>query len=293
MATIVDDSNSNLFWSGTSWKTEHSDDPLTGKYFNSGLYGIQLDNGAIQYFSGYSSEGQFQATLFATKELIKGKHTLKISNENQNNQDTYPDYVWFDIDSIAVTGTLINAVSSEANISSSSSSSSSILPSSDTSTSTDSDVVNGQYSATISSPSIVSTSSEIPNTTVQPLTTTTPPNSPPLLSSSAIQPSSAAEDGNKSHDRRQVDRCWNCHMFTSSSLQSTLSRDTNANILMNVLLKHRVITLAISIPVIVVSSGVIIVFLGLFYLKRRKRKYEQRYQGRYHSYMVEPQSSWR
>lgn len=71
-----------------------------------GLYGVVIDGGEIQYFSGFSQDGQFQATLFATNGLQDGSHTLKISNENERNQDQYPDYDWLDIDSVAVSGTL-------------------------------------------------------------------------------------------------------------------------------------------------------------------------------------------
>ncbi|WRT63487.1 uncharacterized protein IL334_000392 [Kwoniella shivajii] len=227
MATIVDDSNWNLVWSGTSWRTEHSDDPSTGRYFNSGLYGVTVDNGNIQYFSGYSEEGQFQATLFATSGLKDGSHTLKISNENERNQDQYPDYMWLDIDSVAVSGTLINAGNSSDSTSSTISSSSSLPGSSSTQSESaeSSDVVSGQYSATISSVAITSTASDTPTVT-----------SVTSSRSSSLTDESTAVGG----ERNDTDR--------------------------------RTITLAISIPVIVISSLVILIFLGLWYKTRRKRK---------------------
>ncbi|WVW81616.1 hypothetical protein I302_103611 [Kwoniella bestiolae CBS 10118] len=289
MATIVDDSNSNLLWSGSSWDTEHSDDPLTGRYFNSsflddkpwegtdiyvygarrkkytkreyslimaddpssppkGLYGVVIDEGDIQYFSGYSQDGQFQATLFATNGLQEGKHALKISNENQRNQEQYPDYVWLDIDSVVVSGTLIDATS---NSSSSSISSPSPTTSSSVGYSTEStDISSGQYIETVSSATIVSTSSE-----------TLQPSSQSRSSGSSVapapeDPSATAEDSEQPSDRKTI-------------------------------------TLAISIPVIVISSIVIFVFVGLYFYRKRKRRYERQYDHGYNRYVEEPQSSWR
>nr|XP_019006331.1 uncharacterized protein I203_01656 [Kwoniella mangroviensis CBS 8507]OCF69792.1 hypothetical protein I203_01656 [Kwoniella mangroviensis CBS 8507] len=290
MATIVDDSNSNLFWSGSSWKTEHSDDPLTGKYFNSGeycivawegadiyvygarrkksllyhivicdtdssfgpkgLYGVVIDGGDIQYFSGFSQDGQFQATLFATNGLQDGSHTLKISNENERNQDQYPDYVWLDIDSVAVSGTLINA---DTSASSSSTASSSVTSSSSSGNSSEStDISSGQYSETVSSATIISTASE---TLISSSQSRLPPTEGPVASPSA-DPSATAENSEQSNDRKTI-------------------------------------TLAISIPVIVISSIVIFVFVGLYFYRRRKRRYERQYDHGYNGYMEEPQSSWR
>ncbi|WVQ64634.1 uncharacterized protein L199_002801 [Kwoniella botswanensis] len=283
MATIVDDSNSNLFWSGSSWKTEHSDDPLTGKYFNSGeyciiawegtdiyvygarrkkftclhpyvlshgLYGVVIDGGDIQYFSGFSQDGQFQATLFATNGLQDGSHTLKISNENERNQDQYPDYVWLDIDSVAVSGTLINA---DTSASSSSTASSTIISSSSSGNSLKStDISSGQYSATLSSATIISTASEVLTSSSQ---SRLPPTDGPVASPVA-DPLATAENSEQSNDRKTI-------------------------------------TLAISIPVIVISSIVIFVFVGLYFYRRRKRRYERQYDHGYNGYMEEPQSSWR
>ncbi|WWC57982.1 uncharacterized protein I303_100517 [Kwoniella dejecticola CBS 10117] len=256
MATIVDDSNSNLLWSGNSWNTDHSDDVLTGRYFNSGLYGVVIDGGDIQYFSGFSQEGQFQATLFATNGLADGSHTLKISNENQRNTEQYPDYVYLDIDSVAVNGDLINAASSDSTSLSSSSSSMSVASSTSVSSSNlseSSDISSGQYSNTVSSATIVSTASETPNSS----STSRIPSSAPLPTDSSLAESTAtAGSGNQSNDRKTI-------------------------------------TLAISIPVIVISSIVIFIFVAVYFWKRRQKKYERQYDNHYNGYMDEQQSSWR
>ncbi|WWC67005.1 uncharacterized protein I206_100912 [Kwoniella pini CBS 10737] len=251
MATIVDDSNSNLLWSGNSWNTEHSDDPLTGRYFNSGLYGIIIDGGEIQYFSGFSQDGQFQATLFATNGLKDGSHTLKIINENQRNQEQYPDYVYLDIDSVAVNGVLINAASNTT-----SASSSSLTPTSSSSSwtlSESSDISSGQYSNTVSSAIIVSTASENPNTSNTLKTSVSS-----FIPSNPVTSTSISENRNSSNDRK-------------------------------------IITLAISIPVIVISSIVIFIFIVVYFWKRRQKKYEKQtprqYNNYYNGYMDEQLSS--
>ncbi|KIR97422.1 hypothetical protein L804_05106 [Cryptococcus deuterogattii 2001/935-1] len=137
MVTPIDDTNANYGWFGTTWSTNHTIDPLTYEYYDGGdyaiiawhgtdialygarrnkiashgIYGISVDSGDIQYYSGYSEKSTFQQVLYATSGLEEGDHTLKVSNENARNTDEYPNYIWLDVDYVAVTGSLTNAAS--------------------------------------------------------------------------------------------------------------------------------------------------------------------------------------
>jgi len=71
-----------------------------------GIYGVSVDNGPIQYYSGFSSTDQFQQALYATSGLSDGDHQIKISNDNARNVRQFPNYVWFDVDHVAVMGSL-------------------------------------------------------------------------------------------------------------------------------------------------------------------------------------------
>ena len=71
-----------------------------------GIYGISLDGGTPQYFSGYSADGQYQQVLYATSGLAQGQHQIRISNENARNIAQFPTYIWLDIDHVSITGTL-------------------------------------------------------------------------------------------------------------------------------------------------------------------------------------------
>ncbi|OCF33160.1 hypothetical protein I316_05205 [Kwoniella heveanensis BCC8398] len=217
MATIIDDENVNFAWIGTSCHSSTKD----------GLYGVSVDNGDIQYFSGYALTGEFQATLFATNGLEQGTHHLKISNENARNIEQYPDYIWLDIDSVAVTGNLISgssvqvddapasssAVSSStapssavsggsstASDSFSSASGSSSSASGDPSTSTEPDVVvSGQYS-TSGTVNIISTATDDPISTESAGPTLTRPSA----SNSVNTSESASSDGGNTDNHKWV-----------------------------------------------------------------------------------------
>lgn len=65
-----------------------------------------MDSGDTQYYSGYSEKSTFQQVLYATSGLEEGDHILKVSNENARNTDEYPNYIWLDVDYVAVTGSL-------------------------------------------------------------------------------------------------------------------------------------------------------------------------------------------
>lgn len=64
-----------------------------------------MDSGDTQYYSGYSQKPTFQQVLYATSGL-EGDHTLKVSNGNARNTDEYPNYIWLDIDYVAVAASL-------------------------------------------------------------------------------------------------------------------------------------------------------------------------------------------
>ncbi|OCF43772.1 hypothetical protein I317_02376 [Kwoniella heveanensis CBS 569] len=240
MATIIDDENVNFAWIGTSCHSstkdgdycivawEGTDISVYGaRRKNHGLYGVSVDNGDIQYFSGYALTGEFQATLFATNGLEQGKHHLKISNENARNIEQYPDYIWLDIDSVAVTGNLISGssvqvddapassssavssstatssavsgVSSTASNSFSSASGSSSSASGDPSSSTEPDVVSGQYS-TSGTVNIISTATDDPMTTES----TGPTLTRPSASNSVNTSESASSDGGNGDNHKWV-----------------------------------------------------------------------------------------
>ncbi|WVQ93906.1 hypothetical protein IAU59_000984 [Kwoniella sp. CBS 9459] len=282
MATIIDDENVNFAWTGTSCHSSTKDgdycviawdgtdisvygarrknhvgsfdSPSRWQKRPHGLYGVSVDNGDIQYFSGYSLAGEFQATLFATNGLEQGTHHLKISNENARNSQEYPDYIWLDIDSVAVTGNLVSGSSvsvsdspsssavssssssgsaspSESSTSISSSAASSGSSSSETagSSSSQSDnVVSGQYS-TSGSMNIISTATDGPTSTESTVPTVTRP------STSSPDPSATSEDA--------------------------ANKDT-----------HKTTTLAVSVSVIVVSGLVVLSIVGWWYWRRRKRR---------------------
>ncbi|XAO26659.1 hypothetical protein I312_105498 [Cryptococcus bacillisporus CA1280] len=184
MVTSIDDTNANFGWFGTTWSTNHTVDPLTYEYYDGTLWVTQTSIEITQllpgmerilffaepdeiimfvsilffiptsrltyyyYYSGYSEKSTFQQVLYATSELEEGDHTLKVSNENARNTDEYPNYIWLDVDYVAVTGSLTNvasigsvviettitstltAVSSSLTSSSSTPSTSSLIPSS-------------------------------------------------------------------------------------------------------------------------------------------------------------------
>ncbi|WVF66289.1 hypothetical protein IAT40_001029 [Kwoniella sp. CBS 6097] len=294
MATIIDDENLNFAWIGTSWSTIHDaiHRPKMGTTVLShgkvriyqfmaldGLYGVAVDNGDTQYFSGYSLNGEFQATLFATNGLEQGTHHLKITNENARNTEEYPDYIWLDIDSVAVTGNLISgssvsvddssaSASASASASSSSAVSSSLAVTATTETSSTStsasssssssiessitrseDVVSGQYS-TSGTVNIISTATDDLNSAESSSSQT-----PTRPSSSSTADSSAADDGGNKDN-------------------------------------HKTTTLAVSISVIVVSGLVVLSIAGWWYWRRRKRRQQDDFDEDMRGYL-EPQSSWR
>ena len=80
--------------------------PHTTHLISQGIYGVSVDDGPVQYYSGYSSTDQFQQVLYATWGLTDGEHQIKLSNDNARNVGQFPDYIWFDVDHVAVTGNL-------------------------------------------------------------------------------------------------------------------------------------------------------------------------------------------
>lgn len=50
-----------------------------------GFYAVIVDNGQIMYFDGAATPDQFQALLYASRDLDDGPHELLIVNENLYN----------------------------------------------------------------------------------------------------------------------------------------------------------------------------------------------------------------
>lgn len=70
-----------------------------------GIYGVTVDGGEKQYFSGFSATDSFQQILFATTNLQEADHNVVVTNENARNIQQYPSYVYLDIDFVSFTGT--------------------------------------------------------------------------------------------------------------------------------------------------------------------------------------------
>lgn len=71
-----------------------------------GIYGISVDNASPSYYSGFASPDEFQQVLYSTSGLSQGDHQIVISNANSQNTAQYPNYIYVDVDFVAVTGTL-------------------------------------------------------------------------------------------------------------------------------------------------------------------------------------------
>jgi hypothetical protein len=70
-----------------------------------GIYGISVDDASPSYFSGFASPDEFQQVLYSTSGLSQGDHHIVISNANSQNTAQYPNYIYVDVDFVAVTGT--------------------------------------------------------------------------------------------------------------------------------------------------------------------------------------------
>ncbi|WVQ84679.1 hypothetical protein IAT38_006834 [Cryptococcus sp. DSM 104549] len=141
MANTTLDDNSNFFiYGGDTWGTNHTADPLTGKYSNGtfhtttisgawarlcwtgtditifgakrenhGLYAAVVDNGDVNWASGFSTQAQIQAVLYSSQGLAQGDHQIVLSNQNAVNATK--GLIWFDIDGATVIGTPIDCSS--------------------------------------------------------------------------------------------------------------------------------------------------------------------------------------
>lgn len=69
-----------------------------------GIYGVTVDGGEKQYFSGYSATESLQQILFATTNLQEADHNMVVTNENARNIRQYPSYTYLDIDFVSFTG---------------------------------------------------------------------------------------------------------------------------------------------------------------------------------------------
>lgn len=72
------------------------------------MYSVSVDAGPESTYSGYSQTDQFNHNIFESTGLVQGTHTLKMTNANSLNIAQYPNYVYFDLDYVAVTGSLVN-----------------------------------------------------------------------------------------------------------------------------------------------------------------------------------------
>nr|ODN88745.1 hypothetical protein L203_02759 [Cryptococcus depauperatus CBS 7841] len=233
-----------------------------------GIYGISIDSGDIQYFSGYSKDSTFQQALYATSGLKEGDHVLKISNENARNTAQYPDYVWLDVDSVAVIGKLTNAASIGTGNSNTVSSQLSTSSTSDTSasaslTSNLSTNSANTTSAVASSPSITKSSSPASSFTTSATSKTAQTGSASQMSNGSsltmtqwFNPSTAGVPSTQ---------------VTESSLGVTSGTTAESNEPNN----HKTTTIAVSVTVIVIAFVVILTIAGLWFWRRRRRRYEE------------------
>lgn len=70
------------------------------------MYGISIDNGAPEFFSGFSNPGEMQQAIYSSTGLSTGNHVLRLSNENAKNAAKNPTYLWLDVDFVTIFGTL-------------------------------------------------------------------------------------------------------------------------------------------------------------------------------------------
>ncbi|KAL0243789.1 hypothetical protein I308_105050 [Cryptococcus tetragattii IND107] len=299
MVTPIDDTNANFGWFGTTWSTNHTVDPLTYEYYDGtlwvsqisiGIYGISVDSGDTQYYSGYSEKSTFQQVLYATNGLEEGDHTLKVSNENARNTDEYPNYIWLDVDYAAITGSLTNAasigsvviattifstltaVSSSLTSSSSTPSTSSLIPSSIpipssslTLTSADSSSIAQE---TLASSSSLRSSSDFPASTVS-LTTTNGEQSSAVQSSTGSTAKSYQSVALTQSFHPQSTGTPSTAVISSQTDSSSAESDNNSA-------THKTTAVAISVTVIVIAFIVIITITGLWFWRRlRRRRYEE------------------
>ncbi|WWC91779.1 uncharacterized protein L201_006726 [Kwoniella dendrophila CBS 6074] len=132
--TTLDDCDVNWQYGGDTWGTNHTDDPLRGDYHggtfysttvhkawarlcwtgmnievfggkrkNHGLYTVVIDNGELQWLSGFSETDQIQASLIKTQELGWGNHQIVLTNMPKTNM-TVKSNIWFDIDYAEIDG---------------------------------------------------------------------------------------------------------------------------------------------------------------------------------------------
>ncbi|ORY31987.1 hypothetical protein BCR39DRAFT_71841 [Naematelia encephala] len=274
-----------------------------------GIYGVSLDNGQAQYYAGFSADAQFQAVLYASSGLTEGDHTLRLSNENGQNIAQYPQYIYLDVDEIAVTGTLLNAasatsdssiisstettmavlqtsqvastststqptstISSTTPSSSSSSSSSSIFTSSSAPTSTSTSTLT---SAT--SPSLIPTSSTLASSSTPTTALSTPP---PPISSIIIHPNTLVPSfaTNKSEDSTTMETTGTPNVsapltsppkVSSGVVGTAVGADGTGSS------SHKTTTIAVSVTVIIIAVAVMVTIGSLYYWRTRRKKLDR------------------
>ncbi|GFZ43730.1 hypothetical protein JCM24511_01450 [Saitozyma sp. JCM 24511] len=157
-----------------------------------GIYGISVDNASPSYYSGFASPDEFQQVLYSTSGLSLGDHQIVISNANSQNTAQYPNYIYVDVDFVAVTGTLRDA----NNLGAATSTSSSIKQSSPSSASpSTSKPPAAAAAATTSSSSPASSSAaaaSIASASVIPVSSTSTSASSTTGSATSVSPSAIA-----------------------------------------------------------------------------------------------------
>ncbi|TYJ54806.1 hypothetical protein B9479_004565 [Cryptococcus floricola] len=276
MSTVIDDVDGRIGYVGTSWSTNHTDDSFTEDYYDGtlsvfdtmfqGIYGVVVDSGDIQYYSGYSKNSSLQQLLYASSGLEEGDHTLKISNENSRNVDEYPTYIWLDIDAVSVNGelksaTTISTSSSSGSETATSSEVSSLSSSVATSAAVSSATISQTASASDQVTSISSSSiyrQETSSKTLSSLKTSSPTS--PLSSTSVNMAQSFDPLQSTGTPATQ-------YISTTSGNQpgTTAASDEGST-------THKTTTVAVSATVIAVALIVIITISGLWFWKRRRRR---------------------
>ncbi|WVR03335.1 hypothetical protein IAU60_000326 [Kwoniella sp. DSM 27419] len=285
MATLFDDQNQNIVWVGSSCHSSTADgdycmvawtgtditvygarrkkcvsqslgEEIAHSFESShGTYGAQLDDEPIQYFSGYSLDGEFQVALFGTSGLAQGPHELKISNEYARKTGQPSDYVWLDIDSVAVMGNLIAASSTVT----STPTSTTTLPTSSYTANLSYSLATGQYS--VSSMMPILTTATIPMISGD-----------PFVSSPASQSSTDPTTTDPSSTSTDV-----------SDVQQTKASDAT----------NRTSAFAVSAAVIVISILFIGIVAIWWLWRRRKRLQAERFEEDVQDSLARPPPAWR
>ncbi|UOH83720.1 hypothetical protein LQV05_006455 [Cryptococcus neoformans] len=288
MSTSIDDTNANFGWFGTTWSTNHTVDPMADDYYDGTLWVLPT--------GGYSEKSTFQQVLYATSGLEEGDHILKVSNENARNTDEYPNYIWLDVDYVAVTGSFRTNAASMA-------SSAIVMTTSTMTTITSSSLIASSSASSISSsiPSSISipSSSAAPTSAEfsfiaqeTPSSSSSPPSSSDFLASMSFsttmngeqsltaQPSPGNTPTSKSYQSIALTQSFDPQSTGTPSTAAIDSQTGSSTVASaesdNDSTTHKTTTVAVSVAVIVIAFIVIIAIAGLWLWRRRRRRaYEE------------------